>query len=270
MKFVRIKAGTFTMGAGVKEVGRSGDDGAHEVTLTKDYLLGTTELTRGQFKKFVDDTGYKTDADRDGGDGWDADTKGLKNDKKYNWKNPGFAQTDDHPVVMVSWNDAVKFAAWLSKKEGREYRLPTEAEWEYACRGGTTTSYHFGDNEEDLAKYGNVADASFRKTTGQSWGIKADDSHGFTAPVGSYKPNQFGLFDMYGNATEWCSDLHEGYTGEKQTDPKGGAKSFERVFRGGSWYSAAGYCRSASRGHFRPASCYAYFGFRLALVPSDE
>ena len=124
------------------------------------------------------------------------------------WRNSGFEQTDGHPVVNVSWNDAQAFCDWLSRKESKKYCLPTEAQWEYACRGRTQTRFYFGDDEEDLAKYGNVADASARKKFPDwSWTIKADDGYVFTAPVGHYQPNGFGLYDMHGNVWQWCAGL---------------------------------------------------------------
>jgi hypothetical protein len=135
MKFVRIPKGTFTMGSPKEEGGDADEQPSQEVTLTKDFYLGVYEVTRGQFRKFVDDAGYRTEAEADGKGGFAWDGKEFKQDPKYTWRSPGFEQTDDHPVVNVSWNDAVKFAEWLSKKDGREYRLPTEAEWEYSCSG---------------------------------------------------------------------------------------------------------------------------------------
>ena len=112
-------------------------------------------------------------------------------------------------MVNVSWNDAVAFCKWLSKKEGKTYRLPTEAEWEYACRAGTTTRYYSGDDPETLAKVGNVADAAFKaKFPDWEYTIKANDGYVFTAPVGKFKPNAFGLYDMHGNAWQWCADWY--------------------------------------------------------------
>ena len=129
--------------------------------------------------------------------------------EKYSWRNTGFEQTDEHPVVNVSWNDAVAFCKWLSKKEGKTYRLPTEAEWEYACRAGTTTRYYSGDDPETLAKVGNVADAALKaKFPDWKYTIKASDGYVFTAPVGKFKPNAFGLYDMHGNAWQWCADWY--------------------------------------------------------------
>src|SRR5262249_15422458 len=157
--------------------------------------------------------------------------------REYNWRNPGFEQTDDHPVVEVSWNDAAQFCDWARKKTGKAIRLPTEAEWEYACRAGGRTRYFFGDNEEELAQYANVADASFRQLTGKNWGIRADDGYAFTAPVGTFKPNGFGLYDMHGNVLQWCQDWYDKdyYTKSPKKDPQGPSSGENRVGRGGAW-----------------------------------
>ena len=137
----------------------------HEVRITRPFYLGVTEVTRGQFRRFVDDAGYQTEAEKDGkgGYGWNEETKKFEQNPRYTWQNAGFEQTDEHPVVNVSWNDARAFIAWLSRKEGKTYRLPTEAEWEYACRAGTTTRYFCGDDPEGLAAVGNVADGTAKE-----------------------------------------------------------------------------------------------------------
>jgi formylglycine-generating enzyme required for sulfatase activity len=137
----------------------------HQVRITKPFYLGMYHVTRGQFRQLVKDTRYVTDAEKGekpGGDGWNRDKNDFELSTKYSWRNAGFQQTDEHPVVNVSWNDAVAFCKWLSRKEGKTYRLPTEAEWEYACRAGTTTRYSNGDDPETLAKVGNVADATMK------------------------------------------------------------------------------------------------------------
>ena len=207
----------------------------------KPFYLGTTEVTRGQFRRFVDEAGYKTEAEKDGKGGWRA-----------NLADHGFEQTDEHPVVNVSWNDAVAFAAWLSRKEGQTYRLPTEAEWEYACRAGTTTRYSSGDDPEGLAAVAKL------------WQWKG------TAPVGRYNPNAWGLFDMHGNVWEWCADGYAAdyYKGSPVDDPPGAAGSSDRVFRGGSWNGEPRYARSASRDGLAPESRSGGLGFRLARVQS--
>jgi formylglycine-generating enzyme required for sulfatase activity len=186
----------------------------HRVRITRPFYLGTYHVTRGQFRQFIADTerlshvqkatAYKTDAEKSdpkGAFGWIPDTKKIEFNEKYSWQNVGFEQTDMHPVINVTWNDAVAFCGWLSHKEGTSYRLPTEAEWEYACRAGTTSRYYSGDDPETLVKVGNVADAA-AKTTFPDWKcpIKANDGYAFTAPVGSFQPNAFGLYDMHGNA----------------------------------------------------------------------
>ena len=182
MKLTLVPAGEFMMGSGesaeataaffTKTYGEHYLDARgffrdehpqHRVRIAKPFYLGTYHVTRGQFRQFVADTRYKTDAEKGeepGADGWDPDKKEYAFNEKYSWRNAGFEQTDEHPVVNVSWNDAVEFCKWLSKKESKTYRLPTEAEWEYACRAGTTTRYYSGDGPETLAKVGNVADAS--------------------------------------------------------------------------------------------------------------
>ena len=153
-------------------------------------------------------------------------------------------------MVNVSWNDAVAFCKWLSRKEGKTYRLPTEAEWEYACRAGTTTRYYSGDDPETLAKVGNVADAALKaKFPDWKYTIKANDGYVFTAPVGKFKPNAFGLYDMHGNAWQWCTDWYgaEYYARSPIDDPTGPDSGAVRVLRGGSWFVRPFFSRSATR-----------------------
>jgi formylglycine-generating enzyme required for sulfatase activity len=172
----------------------------HRVRINKPFYLGTYHVTRGQFRQFDAATAYKTDAERGenpGAYGWNRDKKEIGFNEKYSWRNAGFEQTDEHPVVNVSWNDAVAFCKWLSTKEGKAYLLPTEAEWEYACRAGTTTRYYSGDDPEALVKVSNVKDATFKaKFPDSKYTIKASDGYAFTAPVGQFTPNAFGLYDM--------------------------------------------------------------------------
>jgi formylglycine-generating enzyme len=176
-------------------------------------------------------------------------------------------------VVCVSWNDATAYCKWMAEKSGKDVRLPTEAEWERTCRGGTATRYHFGD-DEDLAKFGNVADASFRKATTRTSGIKRGkrpygikaDGHAFTAPVASFAKNQYGLHDMHGNVWEWCSDWYgKDYYGFGHTkDPQGPLKGPDRVIRGGSWNYFGFYCRTAYRNSIDPGNRMFSIGFRVA------
>jgi len=288
MELVLIPAGEFKMGIGEsaeeaatffnKTYGRllvqadwfKDEHPQHRVRITKPFYLGAYPVTRGQFRQFVADAGYKTDAEKGddpGAYGWDPDKKEFVFNEKYSWRNAGFEQTDEHPVINVSWNDAVEYCKWLSKKEGKTYRLPTEAEWEYACRAGTTTRYYSGDDPETLAKVGNVADAAAEaQFPDRTRTIRASDGYVFTAPVGQFKPNAFGLYDMHGNAFEWCADWYgKDYYGKSPADdPKGPDAGDGRVLRGGSWVAWPGSTRSAGRNWFGPADRSDFTGFRVA------
>ena len=170
-------------------------------------------------------------------------------------------------MVNVSWNDAVGFCKWLSKKEGKTYRLPTEAEWEYACRAGTTTRYYSSDDPETLANVGNVYDAAFKaKFPDRKYTIKASDGYVFTAPVGKFKPNAFGLYDMHGNAWQWVADWYaRGYYGTSPVDdPTGPESDSLRVLRGGSWDSMAVDTRCANRTRVTPDDRNYDTGFRVS------
>jgi formylglycine-generating enzyme required for sulfatase activity len=272
MKFTRIKAGEFLMGSPDTDKDAYDDEKPqHRVRITRPFYLGVHEVTRGQFRRFVDDSGYQTEAEKDGkgGWGWNEAANKFEQAPRYTWRDPGFEQTDEHPVVNVSWNDAVAFAEWLGKKEGKTYRLPTEAEWEYACRAGTTTRYFPGDDAEALAEVGNVADATAREKY-PDWKntIASRDGFVYTSPVGHYPPNAWGLHDMHGNVREWCWDWCGGdfYKSSRVDDPAGPFQAAYRVIRGGSWDCDPRYCRSAHRSRSAPDSRGYYLGFRLALV----
>jgi formylglycine-generating enzyme required for sulfatase activity len=271
MKLKRIKEGTFTIGSPDKEEGRFDNEGPqHEVTITKPFYLGVYPVTRGQFAAFAKDAGYKTEAETDGkgGYGYNATKKGFEQDTKYSWRNPGFDQPDDHPVVNVTWNDAKKFCEWLSKKEGKTYELPTEAEWEYACRAGTTTRFWCGDKDEDLKGNANLADASFKeKYPDGKWAVSWDDGYPFTSPVGKFKPNPWGLYDMHGNVWQWCADGYGKYENGSFKDPKGPDNGEYRVLRGGSLFYDPRRCRSAHRRDSVPGKHNSDVGFRVVLRP---
>jgi formylglycine-generating enzyme required for sulfatase activity len=279
MKMVRIRPGRFRMGAPDGEKGASaGEKPQHEVEISHAFYLAEATVTVGQFRRFVEDrashggTGYLTDAERDGegGRGYNEATRQLEGrDPKYTWKNTGWKRTDEHPVVNVSWNDASAFCKWLSKKEGRAYRLPTSAEWEYACRAGTTTRFFFGDDVEGLAKHANVADASFRRTFPDlGYGGAWDDGFAFTAPVKSFEPSPWKLYDMHGNVFQWCADGKRKYEPGPARDPVG-PEDGDRLVRGGSWSNPGEGARSAA-GSSPKGLDYRNnnVGFRVACSPS--
>jgi formylglycine-generating enzyme required for sulfatase activity len=175
-------------------------------------------------------------------------------------------QEDDHPVVDVSWNDATAFCEWLSSKEGMSYRLPTEAQWEYACRAGTTTRYFTGDAPSSLRSVGNVGDRSLESPVPLPSAVTWDDAYPFTAPIGRFQPNPFGLYDMLGNVQEWCADWYSAdyYTPSSATDPTGPPSGSLRVLRGGCWsYRYPQHFRSAVRNRAPPDSTEAIVGFRV-------
>lgn len=290
MKLVLIPVGEFWMGSTPAEIDEvlkldssvtredfEDEQPRHRVRLTKPFYLQTTEVTVGQFRQFVNATNYKTEAERDGqgGYGWnESQGKFEERDPRYNWRSTGFAQDDNHPVVDISWNDAVTFCEWLTLKEEVEYRLPTEAEWEYACRAGTETAYCHGNDPEGLAAVGNVTDATAKAkwSNYQSFTyIKSHDAYVFTAPVAQFRANAFGLYDMHGNVYEWCADWYDAkyyqqFASRTAIDPKGpGSARSCRVLRGGSWYYIGGGTRSAGR--LQETPCYPHdfnCGFRVA------
>ncbi len=272
----------------------------HRVKLTRAFAIAATEVTVGQFRKFVEATGYQTSAESSGRGGLaflpDVEDDGVErfdNRPDCTWRNPGFTQTDAHPVVCVSWKDAVAFCQWLSKKDDAHYRLPTEAEWEYAARAGATTSYLGGNSGSTIYAYGNVADAALEKAhhglTLRQRIADLEDGKGdgfvYTASVGQLKPNKWGLFDTHGNVWEWCSDKYDAehyreLTGAHInhddpstlpliTDPQGPADSPNhkygdwRVTRGGAWITGPLTSRCASKTFGEASDAFCYTGFRV-------
>jgi formylglycine-generating enzyme required for sulfatase activity len=234
---VVIPAGSFTMGSPKNEKDRYDDEGPqHDVTIAKTFAVGKVEVTVGEFAAFVKATGH------DSGNScytWNGSKWVEKKGKS--WRDPGFKQADDHPVACVSWEDAKAYVAWLAKQTGRDYRLLSEAEWEYTARAetepGDYTPFHFGNDEADLCDYANGAD----KSTSFDWRNKScsDGVGNATAPVASYKPNAFGLYDMVGNVWEWIEDCyHDTYVGSPKDGSAWTSGSCEnRALRGGAWIS---------------------------------
>jgi formylglycine-generating enzyme required for sulfatase activity len=279
MSFVNIPAGEFRMGESQEDAGMNYYVGEFRldqerpvirVRLTRGFEMAQHELTVSQFREFVQATKFQTDAERDGGHRGLPPGDGMPRggDRALTWRSPGFPQTDDHPVVQVSWNDATAFCEWLSRKEGVVYRLPTEAEWEYACRAGTSTMWTFGNDHNLVGEHANSADATILEHISQyaiaSW---YEDGFPFTAPAGSFAPNPFGLYDMHGNVGEWCYDDYQPfyYRVSSGIDPRSQAhiNGASPVFRGGAFSLPDYRCRSASRAYGYHEAGISYVGIRL-------
>ena len=265
-EMVSIPGGTFRMGD-LSGEGDEHEQPVHTVTVPA-FMMGKHEVTVGQFRRFVEATEYRTDAERnaDGNEGCYAYTAGEGRKWRWgrSWRDPGYAVGDDHPVVCMSWNDAQAFIVWLTEQTGESYRLPSEAEWEYAARSGSATKYHFGNDESQLCHYGNHADSS----TDFDWRNKScsDGVGKRTAIVGRYQPNSYGLYDMHGNVWEWAQDCwNDSYVGAP-TDGRDWTQGDcdRRVFRGGSCYNVPMDLRSANRNRGTRSFRYVYIGFRLA------
>jgi formylglycine-generating enzyme required for sulfatase activity len=250
----RVPNGHFQMGSPPGEGNRASDEGPlHPVLLQNAIAFGRFEVTRGEFERFVKGTGYVTNAEK----GNSCSTRTTH--PGANWRRVGFDQDATHPIVCVSWDDAQAYADWLSEETGKRYRLPTEAEWEYAARAEKTTRFWWGDevNEKD-AIWANCNGCGDTEWDGRR-----------TAPVGQFPANDFGLHDMSGNVWEWVQDCwHESYEGAPEdaspwleTD---GGDCNRRVLRGGSWDNAPGLVRSASRFGGTAANRSSFVGFRLA------
>jgi sulfatase modifying factor 1 len=254
----------------------------HPVRISKPFYMGQHEVTLGQFLKFYHAAGYKPDVERDGKPSLGYDKAKLVESNKFRPWAPGWEIEYDHPAVFISWNDAVAFCEWLSKTEGKTYRLPTEAEWEYACRAGSNNRYSFGDDPEDLVHFANGPDQD-RKTVSPKAIIAASedksakkagipfpylsrrDGYAWTAPVGKLRPNAFGLYDMHGNVWEWCSDWYDAHYYEKapSSDPQGPESGTTRVVRGGAFNFMPATMRCADRNSDLPGHRSCSYGFRV-------
>lgn len=294
VKFRLIPAGEFRMGAHLsaeimqRNYPESGPDSykdiypRHQVRITKPFYMGTYPVTVGQFSRFVKETGYITDAEKKGSSrGYDSRDGQWKEQEGLGWRSPGFSQNASHPVVAVTWDDARAFIDWMNRSEKTlrrqglvfRYALPTEAQWEYACRAGTETDFYWGERPEDGKPYLNAADQS-GCPAGRAWKVCFPFRDGWiaTSPVGSFLPNDFGLYDMHGNVSEWCFDWYDPnyYSISPVEDPTGPAIGQVRVDRGGGWYSVPHGCRSSYRGKLDPCSSSCNLGFRVVLTTVNE
>jgi formylglycine-generating enzyme required for sulfatase activity len=241
----------------------------HRVRITRPYFIGVHEVTVAQFRKFVEATGHKTVAElaEDGGYGWT--TNGWQQGREFNWRSPGYPHADDSPVGNIAWDDATAFCRWLGEIENRVCRLPTEAEWEFACRAGTQTWFHTGNKPDDLKSAANIADESLKAIHSEfTWARASSDEFPFVAPVGRFAPNAFGLHDMHGNVWEWCQDVYDAgfYRTSPETDPLCRGPGGNHVFRGGGWDNIPGFCRSADRySSHSPTLRTDWAGFRIVM-----
>ena len=271
-ELVVIPVGSFLMGASDRPDGSEGP--VHEVRIGRALAMGRYEVTRGEFARFVNASGYKTLSGQKrsptGCMAWDGKRSTMEASKS--WRDPGFTQTDSHPVVCVSWYDAQAYLAWLNEKApGKGFRLPTEAEWEYAARAGQGTArYPWGDDPSysQICDFANGMDATAKaQFPDVTWtAASCSDGHANTAPVGSFKANAFGLYDMHGNAGEWVQDVwHENYQGAPDDGSawvNGGDQNF-RQLRGGTFRAAPMSLRSAGRRRLQPELGESHTGLRI-------
>lgn len=283
-RMIVIPGGTFTIGSPENEPERKKSEGPrHEIKVTS-FAIGETEVTRGQYAIFVKETqreahgcftfGFNHPASLVFSDQLTQEQM----DPHASWRNPGFEQTDKHPVTCISWQDAKDYAQWLAHKTGRAYRLPSEAEWEYSARAGTTSTFTWGSDEEDACRHANVGDPSLLRAnpilreqvetalrTGQLnlRFVHCDDGSPYTAAVGRYQRNAFGLYDTIGNVWEYVADCRQEslpQSGLAQVEP---SCEFRRV-RGGSWDDSPPELRPARRSRVKPDVPRNDGGFRLA------
>ena len=240
MKLVYIPAGSFMMGNSLSAAqlaqeygeveGRFEDEfPQHKVRISKGFWMGQTVVTQGQYKSVMN---------------------------AQPWSGENYVQDDaNNPAVYVSWDDAAEFCRTLSQQEGKTYRLPTEAECEYACRAGTTTRFSFGDSDLSLGDHAWFSDNAY------------EEGQGYAHSVGQKEPNPWGLYDMHGNVWEWCSDYYDGeyYSNSPSVDHKGPPRAVARCLRGGSWLSAVGSLRCSYRGSDDPGDRNGLVGFRVVL-----
>lgn len=234
MKFRLIPAGEFDLAPN------------YHVIISKPYYLGVHEVTVAQFREFVKDTAYRTSAERNPDGGASRIDGDWAHKPEFTWKHKGVSQGDNYPIGQLSWNDAVEFCNWLSKKEHKTYRLPTEAEWEWACRAGNAAKYHFGDDANLLREY--------------AW--FSDNSEGRSHPVGEKKPNAWGLFDMHGNASEYVIDWMGPRPTGKVIDPRGPQEGVHRMVRSYAYFDPADALGADNQGAYGQDGSMCHFGLR--------
>ena len=262
-QMIVVAPATFQMGD-LDDQGTKEEEPVHPVHFAKPFAIGAHEVTVGEFRRFADATGYRSEAEQ--GSGCYVFNGKWEGRPNASWRDPGFKQGSDHPVVCLSHHDALAYAKWLSRQTGRTYRLPSEAEWEYAARAGTATARPWGDAPEKTCDYANVADGTANKAYPNWHTHPCEDGFVWTAPTGRFKPNGYGLYDVLGNVWEWTQDCwHPSYVGAPDDGrPREGDPCQERVIRGNSWFHYPADLRSAFRFKQAPVRSDVTIGFRLA------
>jgi len=259
-EMVVLPAGEFLQGAPAANIQREANEGPRRVVAV-DYPLAVSrfEITRAEFARFAEETGHEGAGCYTYDGSWDLD-------QHLSWQSPGFVQDDTHPATCISWNDAQAFTRWLSEASGRNYRLLSASEWEYAAQAGRTPAAGVAAGGTKLCQSANVADRSAEETF-PGWAVfDCQDGHVYTASVGSYPANPYGVHDMFGNVFEWVADC---WNDTYANAPQDGSAWTEgncnlRVLRGGSWYTAPGYVRISFRNRFDADYRSSSFGFRVA------
>jgi formylglycine-generating enzyme required for sulfatase activity len=266
---VKIPAGKFRMGFEGGEEGRP-EGPVREVAIAHAFAIGKFEVTQEDFAAFVRETQHDM---RSGCQVWRGE---WTNPPDADWTNPGYGRVpfNDEPVTCVSWKDAQAYVGWLARRTGRKYRLPTEAEWEYVARAGTTGDYFWQaaaadqTSSDPACQFANVYDASGARASAFNWApFDCDDGFGQAAPVGSFKPNAFGVHDIIGNVWEWTADCYQAPYPAAPVDGsavQAAGTCEKRVARGGSWITRPSRQRASFRGRDPETALYSFFGFRVA------
>ncbi|MBR0649372.1 formylglycine-generating enzyme family protein [Roseomonas terrae] len=275
-EMVALPGGTFTMGVPRGEEEREGvpadlrgrSEPLRRVTIAPGLAMSRTPVTLGQFTAFVEATGHAPESSC-----WafvnNGATYEYQETPSLNWRNPGFAQKEDHPVVCVNWQDAEAYARWLATTTGKPYRLPSEAEWEFAARAGTTTARFWGDSQAPACEFANVADLSLAEALNldrrPQFSFRCNDRHVYTAAVRSFRPNAFGLYDMLGNVWQWTLDcLNPNLEGQPADgSPRLYGDCAARAMRGGSWSHLPWYVRAGNRVRGTAADRFNFAGIRV-------
>ncbi|MDB4293042.1 formylglycine-generating enzyme family protein [Maribacter sp.] len=273
-EMVVIPSGSVYIGSYDEEIGRKkGERSRVKATIAAPFAMAKNEVTLAQYRIFMEETKYKSNQAFYKGEPLVGcnyfDGKSYGYVAEHNWKNPGYPQRDTDPVVCVSWSDADAYAQWLSKKTGRDYRVPSTVEFEYASRAGSSSPWYWGTDPEEACEYANVGDRAFADKFPTRESFPCTDGYVFTTRVGRFKPNKFGLYDMIGNAWEWTNDCFQNDLTNAPVDGSSWIENTDeactwRTPKGGSWISGIAWSRAAVRS--RDGADYRSFmlGFRVA------